>query len=413
MKIDTAEVVVCSPGRNFVTLVLTTDEGLVGVGDATVNGRELAVASYLRDHVADLLVGRDAHAIEDTWQYLYRGAYWRRGPITMAAVAAVDTALWDLKAQVAGLPLYQLLGGRSRTGIRAYGHAHGNSVAALLESVHALTEQGFTAVRVQVATPGLGRGYGVAPETVPPTGAEAVAEGYEPARAGAAPEIETFDAGRYLRSMPTVFASVRSEFGPELGILHDVHHRLTPIQAARLGRSLEEYDPFWLEDVTPAENQQAFRLVRAHTTAPLATGETFNTVIDYLTLFSEQLIDYARSAVTHAGGITGLRRILDLASIHQIKSAIHGPTDISPIGFGAALHLDAAIHNFGIQEFMQHVERTFEVFDVGYTFQDGRFQPGERPGHGVRFDVAAARKHPYQQAYLPVNRLLDGTLHDW
>lgn len=405
MKIDTAEVVVCSPGRNFVTLVITTDEGLVGVGDATVNGRELAVASYLRDHVADLLVGRDAHAIEDTWQYLYRGAYWRRGPITMAAIAAVDTALWDLKAQAAGLPLYQLLGGRSRSGIRAYGHAHGNSVAALLDSVHALTERGFTAVRVQVSTPGLGVGYGVAPD--------AEASKYEPARAGAAPEVETFDAGRYLRAMPKVFDTVRSALGPDLAILHDVHHRLTPIQAARLGKSLEEYDPFWLEDVTPAENQEAFRLVRQHTTAPLATGETFTTVIDYLTLFSEQLIDYARSSVTHAGGVTGLRRILDLAAIHQIKSAVHGPTDVSPIGLGAALHLDAALHNFGIQEFMQHVEATYEVFDVGYTFDGGQFQPGERSGHGVKFDATAAKRFPYRQAYLPVSRLMDGTMHDW
>ena len=402
MKIDNVEVVVCSPGRNFVTLVVTTDDGLVGIGDATVNGRELAVASYLRDHVAPTLIGRDAHAIEDTWQYLYRGAYWRRGPITMAAIAAVDVALWDLKAQAAGLPLYQLLGGRSRTSVQAYGHAQGASLDALVDSVQSLLDQGFRAVRVQVATPGFGAGYGVA-----------AASAYEPASAGARPTEETWEAGAYLRHMPTVFERVRTEFGPELAILHDVHHRLTPIQAARLGKSLEQYDPFWLEDVTPAENQEAFRLVRQHTTVPLATGEIFNSVVDYLTLFSEQLIDYARSAVTHAGGITGLRRILDLAAVHQIKSAIHGPTDISPIGLAAALHLDTAIHNFGIQEYMQHVEQTAEVFDVGYSFADGAFQPGERAGLGVRFDRDAAKRYEYQRAYLPVNRLVDGTLHDW
>lgn len=402
MKIDNVEVVVCSPGRNFVTLVVTTDDGLVGVGDATVNGRELAVASYLRDHVAPTLIGRDAHAVEDTWQYLYRGAYWRRGPITMAAIAAVDVALWDLKAQAAGLPLYQLLGGRSRTSVRAYGHAQGASLEALVDSVHGLLDQGFRAVRVQVATPGLGSGYGVA-----------AASAYEPASAGSRPAEETWEAGPYLRHMPTVFERIRTEFGPELAILHDVHHRLTPIQAARLGKSLEQYDPFWLEDVTPAENQESLRLVRQHTTVPLATGEIFNSVVDYLTLFSEQLLDYARSAVTHAGGITGLRRILDLAAIHQIKSAIHGPTDISPIGLAAALHLDTAIHNFGIQEYMQHIEQTAEVFDVGYSFADGVFQPGERAGLGVRFDREAAKRYEYQRAYLPVNRLVDGTLHDW
>lgn len=404
MKITSAEVVVCSPGRNFVTLVVRTDDGLVGVGDGTVNGRELAVAAYLDEHVLPLLIGRDAHAIEDTWQYLYRGAYWRRGPITMAAIAAVDTALWDLKGQAAGLPLFQLLGGRSRTSVRAYGHAHGRDLPELFDSVEARIAQGFGAVRVQVGIPGLGDGYGVA---LAP-GATA----YEPA-AGAQPSEEVWDSGRYLRFMPEVFEALRQRFGPELDLLHDVHHRLTPIEAARLGRSLEPYAPYWLEDVTPAENQDSFRLVRQHTTVPLAAGETFNSIVDYLRLVPEQLIDFVRSAVTHAGGVTGLKRILEFAALHQIRSAIHGPTDISPIGFAAALHLDVAHHDFGIQEFMQHQEVVSEVFDVDYSFADGVFQPGQRPGIGVRFDVEAARRHPYRRAYLPVNRLLDGTVHDW
>ncbi|WP_203920796.1 D-mannonate dehydratase ManD [Rugosimonospora africana] len=403
MKIASADVVISSPGRNFVTLVLKTDDGLVGLGDATVNGRELAVASYLRDHVAPILIGRDAHAIEDTWQYLYRGAYWRRGPITMAAIAAVDVALWDLKAQAAGLPLYQILGGRSRNAIRAYGHAYGTDLDELTDSVRALLEQGFGAVRVQVSTPGIGGGYGVA---------EAGDGGYEPAR-GQRPVEEPFDPGRYVRSVPAMFDKLRNTFGPELDLLHDVHHRLTPIQAARLGKSLEGYAPYWLEDVSPAENQAALRLVRQHTTVPLATGETFNSVFDYLQLFADQSIDYVRSSVTHAGGITGLRRILDMAAVGQVKSAIHGPTDVSPVGLAAALHLDLALHNFGIQEFMQHVDLTFEVFDVGYSFANGYFQPGERPGLGVSLDARAAERFPYRAAYLPVGRLLDGTVHDW
>lgn len=404
MKIDSAEVVVCSPGRNFVTLVLRTDDGRVGLGDATVNGRELAAAAYLK-HLLPTLVGRDAHAVEDTWQYLYRGAYWRRGPITMAAVAAVDVALWDLKAQAAGLPLYQLLGGRSRSTIRAYGHAHGRDVAALTDSVHALVEQGFTAVRIQTGISGLPSGYGIAatPDQL----------GYEPAQAGDLPVEEFWDAGPYLRHMPKVFEAVRSTFGRELDLLHDVHHRLTPNQAARLGRSLEEYEPFWLEDVTPAENQAAFRLVRQHTTVPLATGEIFNSVHDYQTLFTEQLIDYARSAVTHAGGLTAMRKILDFAALYQIKSAIHGPTDISPVGFAAGLHLDLAVHNFGIQEYMGHAPVVGEVFTSDHRFVDGVFQLGERPGLGVTFDSHAAQRHPYRPAHLPVNRLLDGTVHDW
>lgn len=405
MRIESAEVNVCSPGRNFVTLLVRTDDGLIGVGDATVNGRELAAAAYLQEHVVPTLIGRDAHAIEDTWQYLYRGAYWRRGPITMAAVAAVDVALWDIKAQAAGLPLYQLLGGRSRNYIRAYGHAHGRDVAELVDSVRARVEQGFSAVRVQISVPGLGDGYGVslAPGTTR----------YEPARAGALPLEEVWDTGRYLRHLPGVFQSLRETFGFDLDLLHDVHHRLTPVEAARLGKELEPFHPFWLEDMTPAENQDSFRVVRQHTTVPLATGETFNSVVDYLHLVPEQLIDYVRSAVTHAGGVTGLKKILDFAALYQIKSAIHGPTDISPVGLAAALHIDISHHDFGIQEYMQYADPIWEVFDTDFSFADGAFAPGEQPGLGVRFDVAAAQRYPYQRAYLPVNRLLDGTLHDW
>lgn len=403
MKIDAAEVVICSPGRNFVTLVLRTDDGRIGLGDATVNGRELAAAAYL-EHLVPTLIGRDAHAVEDTWQYLYRGAYWRRGPITMAAIAAVDVALWDLKAQAAGLPLYQLLGGRSRTAIRAYGHAYGSDIAALTDSVHSLVERGFTAVRVQVGIPGLPSGYGYTSGSTAP---------YEPAQAGQLPVEEFWDSGPYLRHLPRVFEAMRTAFGADLDLLHDVHHRLTPIQAARLGRALEEYQPFWLEDVTPAENQTALRLVRQHTTVPLATGEVFNSVYDYQGLFTEQLIDYARSAVTHAGGLTAMRKILDFASLYQIKSALHGPTDISPVGFAAGLHLDLALHNFGIQEHMEQAPVVDEVFRSDHRFVAGSFQLSDRPGLGVTFDTGAARRYPYRAAYLPVNRLLDGTVHDW
>jgi mannonate dehydratase len=398
MRIEAADVIVTNPGRNFVTLKIVTDDGIVGYGDGTLNGRELAVASYLRDHVAPLLVGRDPHRIEDTWQFLYRGAYWRRGPVTMAAIAAVDVALWDIKAKLAGMPLYQLLGGASRNAVRSYGHASGRDIPELLDSVREHLEAGFTAIRVQCGVPGLARMYAVARAAVsgPP-----------------APDVEDWDTPAYLRFMPRVFAAVREEFGEELTLLHDAHHRLTPIEAARLGRSLEPFDLFWLEDVTPAENQEALRLVRSHTTTPLAIGEVFNTVWDYQTLIREQLIDYVRSAVTHTGGVTALRRIFDFAAQYQIKAAIHGPADISPVGMAAGLHLDLAIHNFGIQEFTPHVAQTWDVFEVGYRFEAGYLHPGEAPGIGVTLDEQAASSYPYAPAYLPVNTLRDGTVHDW
>jgi mannonate dehydratase len=412
MIIESAEVIVTSPDRNFVTLRLSTDEGLVGLGDGTLNGRELSVVSYLKDHVAPLLIGRDAHAIEDTWQFLYRSAYWRRGPVTMAAIAAVDVALWDLKAQKAGMPLYQLLGGASRTGLLAYGHASGRDLPEIFDSIRWHLDQGYRAVRVQTAVPGLNAVYGVA-TSVPTVGGGGGRYDYEPARRAALPAQEDWDSRAYLRQVPVVFEAVRNEFGPELPLLHDAHHRLTPIQAAKLGRSLEPYDLFWLEDCTPAENQEALRLVRHHTTTPLAIGEVFNTVWDYQQLVREQLIDYVRSAVTHTGGITALKRILEYAAQYQIKSGMHGPTDISPVGMAAAMHLGLAIHNFGIQEYMRHGDRTNEVFQQTFTFADGMLHPRNQPGLGVTLDVDAAGKYPYQTAYLPFNRLQDGTVHDW
>lgn len=412
MKIERAEVIVTSPDRNFVTLKLTTDDGLTGLGDATLNGRELSVASYLTDHVVPLLINRDAHRIEDTWQFLYRSAYWRRGPVTMAAIAAVDVALWDIKAKAAGLPLYQLLGGASRNGILAYGHASGPTTEALFDSIRSHQEQGYRAIRVQTGVPGLRAIYGVAANQTA-AGNQGKRYDYEPAQRSGLPTEEDWDTRAYLRHLPGVFEAVRNEFGPELPLLHDGHHRMTPIQAAKLGKALEPYDLFWLEDCTPAENQEALRLVRQHTTTPLAIGEIFNTVWDYQTLIREQLIDYVRSAVTHTGGITQLKKILEFAAQYQIKSGIHGPTDISPVGMAAALHLDLAIHNFGIQEYMKHGERTNATFKQSFRFDDGYLHPGDQPGIGVELDLDEAGQYPYQMAYLPFNRLADGTVHDW
>ncbi|MFJ3958185.1 D-mannonate dehydratase ManD [Arthrobacter sp. NPDC090010] len=410
MKIVAADVIVTSPSRNFVTLKLTTDEGLVGIGDATLNGRELAVAAYLTEHVCQLLVGRDAHRIEDTWQFLYRSSYWRRGPVTMAAIAAVDMALWDLKGKAAGLPVYQLLGGASRTGLRTYGHASGRDLPELFDSVRENLEEGHTSVRIQSSIPGLKAIYGIASQDQ----SSGERYDYEPAGRGAFPAEEDWDTRAYLKHLPTVFEAVRNEFGPDLPLLHDGHHRMTPIQAAKLGKSLEPYDLFWLEDCTPAENQEALRLVRQHTTTPLAIGEIFNTVWDFQTLIKEQLIDYVRAASTHFGGISPLKKVMDYAAQYQIKSGFHGPTDISPVGFAAQCHVGLAIHNYGIQEFMLHSDATNTVFEQTLEFRGGliRLDP-EAPGLGVTLNEEAAAAYPYQQAYLPYNRLADGTVHDW
>jgi mannonate dehydratase len=188
---------------------------------------------------------------------------------------------------------------------------------------------------------------------------------------------------------------------------------LRPIEAATLGKRLEPYDLFWLEDCTPGENQQGLRIVREHTTTPLAIGEVFNTVWDFQQLISEQLIDYVRAAATHFGGVTPLRKVMDFAAIYGIRSGFHGPTDVSPVGLAAQLHVGLAIHNFGIQEYMEHSEATNSVFRHSISFSDGYLHPGEAPGLGVELDEQAAARFEYQPAYLPVSRLRDGTMHDW
>lgn len=402
MKITDARVILTCPGRNFVTLKLTTEDGLHGLGDATVNGRELAVASYLSEHVVPLLVGRDARRIEDTWQYLYKGAYWRRGPITMAAIAAVDMALWDLLGKSLGAPLYRLLGGASRDGVLVYGHASGATVDETLQAVHDYLKKGYRAVRVQCAVPGLPATYGVGRGKLY----------YEPAEKGLPPE-GVWSTDRYLAFAPTLFERVREEFGPELPLLHDAHHRLTPIEAARLGKELEPHHLFWLEDPVPAELQEGFRLIRRHTTTPLAVGEVFNSIHDCEQLIREQLIDYIRATVVHAGGLSHLRKIATLAELYHVRTGCHGATDLSPVCMGAALHFDLSVHNFGIQEYMRHSEETDRVFPHAYRFEDGLLHPGDAPGLGVDIDETLAAQYPYERAYLPVSRLQDGTVHSW
>ncbi len=401
MKIKNARVIICSPSRNFVTLKIETENGLTGIGDATVNGRELAVASYLTDHLIPLLIGRDASQIEDTWQYFYKGAYWRRGPITMASISAVDVALWDIKAKAARMPLYQLLGGRSRDGVLVYGHANGRNLKETLEAVKKYRDLGFKAIRVQCGLPNLKKIYGIGQ-----------GRAYEPAQKGMPPE-ERWDTAEYMRFVPTVFEAVRKKFGDDPHLLHDVHHRLSPNEAARLGKDLEPYRLFWLEDATPAENQESFRLIRQRTVTPLAVGEVFNTVWDSKQLIQEQLIDYIRCAVLHAGGLTHMRVIANLAAMNQVRTGCHGATDLSPVTMAAALHFDTWVPNFGIQEYMRHEPVVDQVFRHHYRFKDGFLNIDDTPGHGVEIDEKLAAKYPYERGYLPVNRLTDGTVWDW
>ena len=398
MKITDVRVIVTCPGRNYVLLKIETDEpGLYGVGDATLNGRELAVASALQEHIAPLLIGRDPDRIEDTWQYLFRGAYWRGGPVLMTALAGVDLALWDIKGKRAGLPLYSLLGGKTREGALAYTHVGGRDAAEVEDGVREAMGRGFRVVRVQVAVPGSRGTYGV--------------RGDFP-REGL-PSEEVWEPSPYLRTIPRLFAHLRDTVGEDVELIHDVHERLNPIQAARLARELEPYHLFFLEDPLRPEHKESFRLVRAASTTPLAMGELFHTRWDCLPLIQEQLIDFIRCDIGHLGGLTEARKVACLAETFSVQTAWHGPGDIAPMTHAANVHLDVAIPNFGVQEMVSFPEAVHEVIPGAPEYLNGALWPSEAPGLGCDINEAAAAKYPYQRAYLPTTRRADGSVHDW
>ena len=349
-----------------------------------------------------MLIGRDARQIEDIWQLLYRGAYWRRGPVTMRAIAAVDVALWDIKAKALNTPIYDLLGGKSRDGVMVYGHANGTEIAHTIDEVAKYVDLGYHAIRAQSGVPGLDKPYGVSKDKL----------FYEPAD-GELPTETIWSTPEYLRHTPKLFDALRSKFGEGPRLLHDAHHRLTPQEAAKLAKSLEPYDLFWLEDLTPAENQEAFKLIRQHSTTPLAVGEIFNSIWDCKDLIQNQLIDYIRATIVGAGGITHLRRIADFAALWQVRTGCHGATDLSPVTMGAALQFDTWVPNFGIQEYMRHTPETDAVFPHSYRFAEGFLHAGDAPGHGVDIDETLAAKYPYEPRQLPIARLRDGTMWNW
>ena len=405
MKIREVEVFVCCPGRNFVTVKILTDAGIYGLGDATLNGREMAVVAYLEEHVAPCLIGRNPHDTEDIWQYLYKGVYWRRGAVTMAAIAAIDMALWDIKGKTAGMPVYQLLGGKSRAGVGLYAHANGVDIEDTLEKAEELANAGFKAIRLQSAIPGLKVTYGV------PGDAE---DYYELQGNRPLPPEEAWSTQKYFSMVEGLFCEARARLGEEMHLLHDVHNRLTPIESARLGKLLEKYNLLFLEDACSAENQDSYEVIRRHTTTPLAIGETYNTIWDCKALIQNQLIDYIRTAATHAGGITAMRRIADFASMYNVRTAPHGAPDLSPVCFAAHMHLNIWTPNFGIQEFVGlGNEQIQQIFQQNTAVEKGMAYVSEAPGLGVDFDEEAAKAYPYKRSFLPVSRLEDGTLWNW
>ncbi|KUF12311.1 D-mannonate dehydratase ManD [Pseudoponticoccus marisrubri] len=408
MKITDAKVFVGGPKKNYVTLKIMTDQGVYGLGDATLNNRETLPAKYLQDYLVPNLIGMDPRRSEDIWQFFYRGAYFRRGPIAMAAVGAIDMALWDIKGKLANMPLYQLFGGKSRDGALCYAHATGADLEDLMDSVAHYVEAGYRAVRVQCGIPGTPSASYAVPEE------KGDVKNYITDYSGIRPKVETWDTGKYMRYMPGALMEIRERFGPDLEILHDVHHRLTPREAAEFAKAVEPVGLFWLEDPTPAEDQAALRLLRQHSTVPVAIGEVFNSIHDCNRLIEEELIDYIRVAVTYAGGITHVKRIVDLAGLHHVRTGFHGAPSHSPISMAAQAHLNAWAPNFGIQEYLVLGTPDCDaLFPSEHRMMGGMVHVSDAPGLGVDFDEGEAARFEYQPGSHPVVRLTDGTMWNY
>ncbi|GMV78834.1 MAG: starvation-sensing protein RspA [Planctomycetota bacterium] len=408
MKITEVRTIVTCPSRNYVLVKILTDAGVYGVGDATLNGRELSVAAALKEHIGPLLIGRDPDNVEHIWQDLFRGAYWRGGPVLMTALAGVDMALWDIKGKAANRPVYSLLGGKNRAGARAYTHAGGRDFKETEDRIREHMEAGFTVIRAQVAIPGSGGTYGIG------GGKEAaLATWTNTPGPNARPHVEVFEPGPYLRTIPALFEHLRANLGDEIDIFHDVHERLTPVQAARLAKELEPFHLYFLEDALRPEHKESFRLVRQASTTPLAMGELFTNRWECLPLIAEQLIDYIRCDLSHVGGITEARKIAILAETYQVQTAWHGPGDISPVAHAANVHLDLAVPNFGVQEMVRFPDVVRDVIPGGPELRSGFLYVSDKPGLGTDVNEDLARKHEYKPAYLPIARRADGSVHDW
>ena len=408
IRITGVDVIVTNPGamamNNFVLIKISTNQpGLVGWGDATCTGSELGVAKFMEEHLTPALIGQNPMHSERLWQRLFFLPYYRSGSVQMSAISGVDMALWDIKGKVAGLPVYDLLGGKVREGMLTYTNASGRDFKQVEENVRKLMERGYKVIKVQVALPGNDGGY-----AVPQTAAQA-AKTKEAYAAGMPPD-EVWDPMAYTRTLPKLFDHLRKTVGDEIELLHDVHERITPSQALQLGRALEPYRLFYFEDPLRPENLDTFRLMRQQCSTPIAMGEVYTGQWDGLFLITEHLIDYVRHDLAHCGGITTGKKIATFCEPYGILSAWHGPGNISPITHMANAAVSLSIPNFGIQEFATGWgDPVREVFSDVPRYANGMVTVNDKPGLGIDVNEAVARKYPYVRRLRPAIRRPDGT----
>ena len=411
IKIRDIKTILTSPNniRLVVVKVETTEPGLVGWGCATFTQRALVVQTALDQYLRPFLIGRNVDEIEDIWQSSYMSSYWRNGPVLFNAMSGVDIALWDIKAKRAGMPLYQLLGGKVRHGADCYFHASGNSFADVEQAARRAMDQGFRHVRVQVATPGLA-GYGAG------GGGAAAAAGTPNEAIGPTNPREIWEPAPYVRMLPKFFEYLRSKLGEEVELLHDVHERITLNQAVNLCKALEPYRLFFLEDPFPPEENDHFRLLRQQSSIPLAMGELFNTQHEYLPLIKERLIDFIRIHISQIGGLSPARKVNALCEFFGVRTAWHGPGDASPLAHAAQLALELSSYNFGVHEGGTFPQQTQEVFVGCPQIKNGYMLAQEKPGLGIEVDEKLAAKFPIPAgpphfAYSwGTTRRLDGTV---
>jgi mannonate dehydratase len=384
---DIKTILTCPNGiRLVVVKVLTSEPGLYGLGCATFTQRAYVVETAIEKYLKPFLIGRNADEIEDIWQSTYVSSYWRNGPVLFNAMSGVDMALWDIKGKRAGMPVYQLLGGKCRAAADLYYHASGRDFAEVENRVRWAMEQGYRHVRAQVGIAGMAT-YGtrgdaaeVSQERVGPTNPKAV---WEPAE--------------YVRTVPKLFDHLRSRLGNEVELLHDVHERVSLPQAIQLCKDLEPYRLYFLEDPLPPEENEHFRLLRQQTSTPLAMGELFNTQHEYVPLISNRLIDFIRIHISQIGGLSVARKVAALAEFFGVKTAWHGPGDTSPVGHAASLALELSSYNFGIHEGYVFPKETREVFPGCPEVRNGYLWATEAPGLGIDIDEKLAARFPYPQ----------------
>jgi mannonate dehydratase len=380
-RIKDVSVIATQPsGSRLCVVKITTDQaGLYGYGCATFTQRADLVVPAVDRYLKPFLLGKPADRIDDTWQACYNSSYWRNGPVLNNAISGVDQALWDIKGRQAAMPVYQLLGGKCREAADCYGHAAGGEIPQVIESVKQYMARGFRHVRVQIGVPGMS-GYG---------------GGGGQARAQALHDGPVYEPAPYLRRTLKMIEECRKQLGDEIELLHDIHERVSPNQAIQFAKDVEKFKLFFLEDPLSPEDIAYFRIMRSQCATPIAMGELFNSPHEWTPLIAERLIDYIRIHVSQAGGLTPCRKIAALGEIFGVKTAWHGPGDVSPVGHAANVALDVACYNFGIQEYSPFNERLQEVFRGCPVMKDGYLYPNEAPGWGIEVDEKAAAKYPF------------------